>query len=621
MTTAHIRAPLSWGLFLLLCIGGSLSQPAHAIPDPADISIEQLAHHHQWLRLLHYDTASQQGTFLTEDFYLSRQGRNNPAAELKATLRASNTEVKDESHPRCRFPARYAWLADHLRQPQWKTIPPACRRLQRWLKENPLRSISLLMVSGYMGNPASMFGHSILKLNTANNNHDLFSTTINYGALVPPKEPTVLYIFKGLFGGYQAGYSDRYFYTQDVVYTNTEARDIWEYELNLDPGQARFLQLHIWEIIGKKKQYFFLTRNCAYELARIADAIMDPPLSQPAHAWYAPVELFDRLHDLDQPALSNQHSALIKQVRYHPSAERKLIHEYENLEAGLRQKARQFLNHPEISQIDVILADLAPAEQQALLDFLFSYQHFVFIKESPEPSQDTLALKHALLIKRLSLPPSLLVDNRPAYRPAPSEGQKPSIIGAGLMAERGGETTPSLNLTAFAQEPTGRNPLDGGELTVLDLHLSLTTDKPIVQKADYLRIFHHALSPLPMTSPWSWRLQLRTLREADTKYDHQFYLGLGRSKKLDKALLYGLLTPSIHSRAPFLRLRPEGGFLFPLRDDLRLHLGMGVENTSNDWQTTAIGTIQYSPSRTFSLLMEYRKEPESSWQLMLRTHW
>lgn len=621
MAKPCIRAPSSWGLFLFFLISAPLSQPVIAALAPPDISIEQLANHPQWLHLLHYDTTAQQGTFLTEGFYLDPQGQHNPEAELKTTLRASNTPVTDESHPRCRFPARYTWLADHLHQPQWKTIPPACQNLQQWLNKNPLRSISMLMVSGYMGNPASMFGHSILKLNAANDSHDLFSTSINYGALVPPKEPIIVYIFKGLFGGYQAGYSDRYFYTQDVVYTNTEARDIWEYELNLSPDQLNLLQRHIWEIIGKKKQYFFLTRNCAYELARVVDVIMDPPLAQPAHAWYAPVELFDRLHDLDQSAQIDKHPSLIKQPRYHPSAERALIHHYENLDGELKFRAEQFLKKPEIAQIDATLSRLEADKQQALLDFLFSYQHFVFTKEQPQPSAKTLSIKHALQIKRLSLPPSSRTDSQPPYRPSPSEGQKPSIIGVGVMAQEDGKLQPTLNLAAFAQEPTGRNTLDGGELTVLDLRLNLSADTPLVDRLDYLRIFHHALSPLPMASPWSWRLQLRSAREPDGKYDHQFYLGAGRSKRLRQTLLYILLTPSLHSQAPVIRLRPEAGLLLPLQGKLRTRFSLGMENTTDDWQTTALGTIQYNLSRKLSIQLEYQKETVSSWQLALRTHW
>ena len=597
---------------------GLLAQEA---PPTPNTSIDKLAVDPQWLRLLHYDASDKGGTFLTSDFYLSPWGRDQPDAELRATIQAMEIPVTDNSHPRCRFPARYSWLAKQLRRPAWRAIPPACHQLRKWLRENPLRSVSLLMVSGYMGNPASMFGHSILKINTTTEEHDLFSTTINYGALVPPKESIIVYIFRGLFGGYQAGYSDRYFYTQDVVYTNTEARDIWEYELNLSPEQATFLQLHLWEIIGKKKQYFFLTRNCAYELGRVIDVVTDRPLTRSARIWYTPSELFDRLHDIDQEARTSQRESLIKQLSYHPSAERLLIHDYENLGPALKSRAQRFLNRPGIDQIDIALADLAAADQQTLLDFLFSYQHFVFTKEQPEPSPETLSLKHALLVKRLALPPSPEFDDQPSYRPSPSEGQKPSIIGLGVTTRKGSSAAPIMKLTAFSQEPTGQNALNGGELTVFDLRLDLSGDGTLINRVDYLRIFHHALSPLPMASPWSWRLLLRSARNPADQYDHQLYLGMGRSKRVGKTLLYGLLTPSIHSLSPTLRLRPETGIIVSLRDKLRAHLNVGLENSETGWQGSALGTLQYSFSREWSLQLEYQKEAESFWQLSMRSHW
>ncbi len=597
--------------------------PNQAMSVSTNIALEELAQHPQWLRLLHYDTGRRQGTFLSKHFYLSSQGKNDPAAELRSTLHAIEIPVTDESHPRCRYPARYNWLARKLHQPAWQTIPKACKRLRRWLSENPVHSISLLLVSGYLGNPASMFGHALLKLNTTGDERDLFDTTINYGALVPPKEPVLTYIFKGLFGGYQAGYSDRYFYVQDIVYTNTEARDIWEYELNLDPEQRRLLQLHIWEIIGKKKRYFFLTRNCAYELGKVMDVIMDPPLSQTAYLWYTPTELFDRIHDINRSFRENGRPPLIKRIRFHPSAERRLIHHYENLNEKLKIKAGKFLNQPDIKQVDISLSGLSLDEKQALLDFLFSYQHFIFTKEQPQPSAQTLSLKKALLIERLSLPPSQPPGEKVAYIPSPSEEQKSSIIGVGVNTRKGHNPAPSMNLIAFAQEPTGRNTLDGGELTVLDLRLNLSPDMPTIDRVDYLRISHHALSNLPIASPWSWKVRLRSsFMETSGKYDHQLYFGAGRSKKMGQSLLYGMLTTSLHTLSPTARIRPEAGIVIPLHRNLRIQLKAGMENHADkEWITTTAGTFQYNPSRTHSLQLEYHNEVVPSWQLMLRTHW
>ena len=612
---------MAWGLFLFLFAIDVPVAPASAAAESQDFPLEQLAQHPQWLRLLHFDAAGQAGTFLSEDFYLSRSGQYDPSAELRATLDALNIVIEDETHPRCRFPARYFWLAGYLQNPELRVVPPACQGLRQWLEQYPLKSISLLMVSGYMGNPASIFGHAFLKLNSVNDDHDLFSSTINYGALVPPDEPAIEYIFKGLFGGYQAGYSDRYFYTQDMVYTNTEARDIWEYELELAPEKARLLQLHVWEILGKKKQYYFLNRNCAYELARVMDVVLEPRLSHRARIWYVPVEMFNRLRDLDQAQRVSQGDALIRDVRYHPSAERMLIHHYDGLDTGLRRRAREFLHDPEIDRIDGVLSGLNPERQRKLLDFLFSYQHFRYTKELPEPDPETVSLKHALLVKRLSRPPSPGSGTMPEYRPSPAEGQKPVIIGFGAMQQENGEAAPAISVAAYAQEPTGWNPLDGGELTVLDLRLALSNEEPLVRRVDYLRIFNHASSHLPVTSPWSWRLQLRSIRVPDEKYDHQVYFGLGRSGQFGRALLYGLLTPSLHSLSPILRLRPEAGLVFPVQDMLRIRLGIGMENTADGWREIATGAVQYSPTREISMVLEYQRDPYTMWQVTLRSHW
>ncbi len=623
MVAVFICPPYFRGGFFLLAVtlAPTLLAQETLVTFTPRASIDELAADPQWLRLLHHDASENEGTFLSQEFYLSPQGRDRPGAELRATLQAMEIPVTDDTHPRCRFPARYHWLGKQLGHPAWQTIPAACRRLRKWLAEKPLRSISLLMVSGYMGNPASLFGHSLLKLNTDTEEHDLFSTTINYGALVPPKEPVIIYILRGLLGGYQAGYSDRYFYTQDVVYTHTEARDIWEYQLDLSPEHTRFLQLHLWEIIGNKKQYFFLTRNCAYELGRVIDIVLDRPLTRPARVWYTPSELFDRLHDIDEEARVQQKKTIIRQLRYHPSAERLLIRDYENLDPALKSRARRFLKQPESSQIDAVLAGLPTAKQQVLLDFLFSYQHFILTREQPQPSPETLSLKHTLLLKRLTLPPSVAADVQPLYRPSPSEGQKPSIIGLGIMAKKSRGSVPLLKLTAFSQEPTGQNALDGGELTVFDLRFGLPENGMPIRQVDYLRILHHALSPLPMAPSWSWRLLLRSVRESGKGYDHQFYLGMGRSAKKGEALFYALLTPSLHSLAPIFRLRPEAGLILPLRDNLRTHLNLGLENSTTGWQVMALGVLQYSFSRNLSLQLVYQKERQSSWLLSIRSHW
>src|SRR5512147_2999875 len=77
-----------------------------------------LATHPYWLALLQYarrapgEPRAAPSEILSEDFFLSPQGRADPAAELAATLTAffaAPGEAPDE-HAQCRFVARFKWL-------------------------------------------------------------------------------------------------------------------------------------------------------------------------------------------------------------------------------------------------------------------------------------------------------------------------------------------------------------------------------------------------------------------------------------------------------------------------------------------------------------------------------
>ena len=231
--------------------------PAHASPLAEALQVAaslDLARHPTWLKLLHYEGRLPQSVVLTDDFFLSPEGRSNPQAELHATLEAYFLPWQQDTdeHPRCRFPARYYWLSRQLPLPDYALKEPHCRRLSNWALLDRVKSVSLLLVSGYLGNPASTFGHALLKLNTDSSDDDygLFDLTLNYGALIPENESALRYVVRGLLGGYEAGFSDRYFYTQDLVYSHTEFRDIWDYRLDLSNHQRTLLILHIWEIIA-----------------------------------------------------------------------------------------------------------------------------------------------------------------------------------------------------------------------------------------------------------------------------------------------------------------------------------------------------------------------------------
>lgn len=73
---------------------------------------------------------------------------------------------------------------------------------------------------------------------------DLLNNSYNFGARIPANENGAMYAIKGLFGLYDAGFSETEFFKQDAVYSKNEQRDMWEYVLNLEAFETQLLNYH-----------------------------------------------------------------------------------------------------------------------------------------------------------------------------------------------------------------------------------------------------------------------------------------------------------------------------------------------------------------------------------------
>jgi len=430
-------------LFIISAILFLPAQLQAAAPEDLIKEAERLdlSEHPTWLQLLHYEPGGAQSVILTDDFFLSPEGRINPKAELVATLRGyfSPWSENGDEHPRCRFPARYFWLSQHLPLPDYNLRDPRCRGLEKWSLLDRVKSVSLLLVSGYFGNPASTFGHALLKLNTdsEDDRQGLFDLTLNYGALVPEHENALRYIARGLFGGYRAGFSDRYFYTQDLVYSRTEFRDIWDYRLNLSDEQRTLLILHIWEIVGKKFDYFFLKKNCVYRLAELVDLVLDEDLLRNSHPWYVPEDLFHSLKAIDQARRQRGGPHLIESVRYIPSSQRKLYHQLQ----WLSPQERETLNAIVQTGADTLsshLEKLAPDQQISVLDGLLAYQQYRLIAERNDPKRADQEMKDRILRARLKMPPRPVDEPEIPELRSPADGSRPMELGIGVARQFNG---------------------------------------------------------------------------------------------------------------------------------------------------------------------------------------
>lgn len=527
---------------------------------------QNLAHHSVWLKLLHYGPTGNQSEVISDNFFISEQGRFDPKAELSATIEAyfDGWVADTDTHARCQYPARYYWLSEYLALPKYSLRDPRCKRLEKWALFDRVQSISLLLVSGYFGNPASTFGHALLKLNTdfIDDPQGLFDLAINYGALVPENEATLLYVIKGLFGGYESGFSDKYFYTQDLVYSRTEFRDIWDYRFALSDYERTLLVLHIWEIIGKKFNYFFLDKNCGYRIAELLELVIDEKLLKKAKIWYLPVEIFHRLNEIDVARRKKGKSGLIESVHFIPSSQRKLYYQFAQLLPD-EAKATNVIIQEGPSVLSTQLSIFTLDRKIKILDAVLSYHQYRLISEGPNPSVERRKAKDQVLLARLRLPAHSETAPEVPTLHSPAQGSRPMAIAINLAIDTNEELYWRLNWAAFSKELVGPNSLEGGELVVFDIAVGFDNDTAFVDQFDLIRIQKLNTAPVEVTgeSRWSWNLRMGVTRTGPkNKVDHDggVSFGLGRAWQLNKIFtLYSMAEIAAHTLSPIVRLRPN----------------------------------------------------------------
>ncbi|MDM8551890.1 DUF4105 domain-containing protein [Desulfobacterales bacterium HSG2] len=221
-----------------------------------------------WRILLHYKKNLGGDESLVDDprFFLSADGKFNPGAELEATIKAFFRETEENAdHPVCRFTARYAWLKEQLNIDESMLPVPRCEELDRIVRELRPGSASLVFPTYYMNSPASMFGHSLINIETRKYESKLLSHAVNYSAITDETNG-LFFAIKGLFGFYKGYYSILPYYQKIQEYSDISQRDIWEYQLNLSESEVKRLITHLWELRNVHSDYYFFDENCSYNL-------------------------------------------------------------------------------------------------------------------------------------------------------------------------------------------------------------------------------------------------------------------------------------------------------------------------------------------------------------------
>ncbi|MGA0375561.1 MAG: DUF4105 domain-containing protein [bacterium] len=539
---------LFWWLFYpLLLIGLGTPLAAETLAPQTllqSATTKKIAQHSYWLRLLHYrsTTPTSKSEIVSQDFFLDPNGAQNPQAELNATLRAFYEPVGEnpDQHAQCRFIARFHWLQQQL---DFSPAPPLieCPRFQRWAGLSKLDSLSVVFVSAYLDNPASFFGHLLVKINLKEGlfAHPLLSPTLNFGASPDPADNALVYAVKGIFGGYSGRFSDERFYNFQHIYGENELRDLWEYPLKLTEAQQRRVLFHTWELLQDIHfEYYFFLENCAYRMAELVAMAWEEEINlySPSEFWAIPVDVFFRLQRLQTP---DGQSVLGNPILV-PSRQRRLQWKTIDLNESQQDWVIRIQRQPEqLNKLEQ--SGLSPEAQAQVLDALTDLLQYQKAREEML-SESLQNLRQQVLLRRSELP--ILVKKPQPLTPDPLKGHPP------LRTQFGGfqrnDTAQGIEVGIRAAYHDLLDPVHGhlpyAELQALDLKIRFDEARWWIHQLKFFEIQNLSVSPtrLDTVSGVSWRTSGEWQEEALDESQHKVMRlvgGIGQSIALHPDLV------------------------------------------------------------------------------------
>lgn len=591
-------------------------------------TLEEFSNNKQWQKLLHIK--SDNHSFITSPhFWLSGTNNRNTLSELKATIKAFKQPVtknqSNDQHAQCQFPARYQLIKKHIDIAQHGTFKDiSCDKYQKWRKQLNINSLSLVFASGYMSNPASMYGHLFLKLNSANSNSNLLDSSINYGAIVPNSENPIVYVLKGIFGGYDAGFSDKQFYRHHHNYSDIELRDLWEYKLNLSQFDVDLISNHIWELLGVKFDYYFIDENCAFHIAKLLELVLDEQLISDNSLWVMPSSVAKQLTNHNY-----QQSLLVTDIKYIPSNESILHNFFKQLTQSQKHVAQILVeNSFDFSNDDY--QNLIIKDKQIIIEVLLQYLGVMQVKD--KDNQTLLNFKQKLLKQRFILPlgKSLNFKNN-KQNLAGHLGMPPSKFSVGVSnSDTHSYGTIGFRMNYFDHLSFGsKNKFTNVEM--LDLKLAISDHALKIKKLDVIDIA--SLYTVPklwqdtFSDAWAVTVGFEQINNECLNCGVYFAQGhLGKSYLVNEStLIYSLLgAKAFVGYQDKISLSAQFGFITTLNKKLKSKLEFSYRDNHNlaELSNTKLNfELNYHFAPDWELRLNYEKQQSNLIGINLNYFW
>ncbi|WP_180107130.1 MULTISPECIES: DUF4105 domain-containing protein [unclassified Acinetobacter] len=355
---------------------------------------KKLSEHISWQRLLYTDHKGQSEVAFS-GYFLAENGRQNAQAELEADVAALFQTAEPNQAFRCRFPARSQWLMQELSIRSEQLPVVSCPEFDEWFGKIKPYKATLIYATDFMGNPSSMFGHTLLRLDPKDQKElNLVSFAINYAATVAG-EDNWSYAWKGLTGQYPGEYSLMPYYRKVKEYGDFESRDLWEYELALTEQETSYLVKHIWEMQNVSFPYYFASDNCAYRLLGLMDLVRPTlNLTEKFKVASIPVETIKAIND----------EQLIQAAVYRPALETQLLSQAQQHGYRLAREAHK-LAEIEPAMMSTALAQFNEAEQAKILEMAYDHLYLLLIGRKVSAEETQPKLRQILALRSQSSQP------------------------------------------------------------------------------------------------------------------------------------------------------------------------------------------------------------------------
>jgi hypothetical protein len=543
-----------------------------------------LAQRPEWLNLLHYKAYPYWPGMrsLADDpaFFNAPDGKTDAAAELEATLAVffSTAEETDKAqNPQCRFIARYHWLKEQLHFDPVRLPEQPCKRFYQWRASLDPHEITLVFPAAYLNNPASMYGHTLLRIDAKDQDERtrLLAYSISYAAGTN-ETSGLIFAVRGLFGGYPGVFAITPYYLKVREYSDIENRDVWEYQLTLTPSEIDRLLMHTWELGPTHFDYYFFDENCAYHLLSLLEVARPGlELTDRFRWWAIPSDTVRAV--TDQPGL-------IKRVVYRPATAtiiRRRLADMDDRQSGL---ARSLVER-KISLTDDRLRGLPVVEQAKILELTYDYATY---RSSSGHETSTAAQMHEYLLarSRLEVPPQRPEVPVPVVRP--DQGHKTSRLALGV-GSRGGRHFEEISL-----RPTYHDLMDddagytrGGQIEFFNMRWRHDRGDDSLRLEEFTPLNIVSLSPRDdFFTPISWKINFGWTRKHFSDKDEPLVLRAGGGSGLafnapgsheGDSVYYGFLEAALDAGKRFdqdyaMGMGPALGWLTNISDRWRINL-------------------------------------------------